>query len=620
MYSPLIYPDPNTLDKLKAYLREEIDNHNSERTQWVDLLKRYDNIYWAEPSAAASQGPIKFGATIVIPLVATAVEMMQAKEMGKMFALEQFTAITLPDTYADLTRSIGKIMDHELLITADLRSAVENAALEFNKFGPGILKTGYIKDERRKVWYDDEGIKQERFVTVKQGLCIDHVQCANFLMPLTSQDPQSAPWVGEVHFSTPFQFLGLVKNSFLYEDAYELLERYYTQTLTASDSPSNTFLINREQKESRIPLWPKRLDWYEIFLSYDIDNDPDGEKEEIVVYYHRLSDQIIGIRYNDRHDISRPYFHEVYFPLEGRWTGIGLCKMGDQFQTEVTTQHRQRLDAGTLANLRMFKAKKGGNIQVNEPIFYGKIWMVDEMDEIEMFQIGEVYPSAFQNEQATLLHWQQRSKSNEQTLGMPQVGTPGTAAGEMGRLQESTGSIDYTYNRLKNLVRKVSLDAMCIVGQYGVRHEAIYATVNDGDAVRQFLSMDPFLIKDQILLKFDLVGQSQNKLIDRASWTQLAGMITQYYTNMLQIAAQSGDQMLTQTVARKALTAGTEALKQILESFDVRNIERIILTPQELGNGQPAIQNPNLIGGIAGLVQQPGMGFVNPASQIVGGG
>lgn len=619
MYSPLIYLDQKTQDELHQYIREEVDNHNAERTQWVDYLKRWDNIYWAEPSAAASNGPIKYGATIVIPLVATAVEMMVAKIKGKLYALEQFTALTLPDTYADLTRDLEKIVDHELLTTGNLVKASEDALLEFCKFGTGIMKNGWEEVVRKAVTYDEAGNRQDRFVTIRKGLCIDPVQCSNFLMPFPSQDSNQATWCGEHHVSNPHQFYGLVKNGYLYPDAYNDLEVYFSQNLDTTGTPSANYQHNVEQKEKRIPLWPKRIEWQELWLAYDVDND--GEKEEIVVYYYRLADKIIGIRYNDRHDLSRPYFSDVYFPVEGRWAGIGLGKMGDQFQSEITTQHRQRLDAGSLANLRMYKTKRGSGVQPNEPIYYGKIWFLNDIDDLEMFQIGEVYPSAFQNEQASILHWQQRSKANEQTLGMPQVGTPGTAAGELTRVQESNSSMDYTYNRFKSLIKRVALDSMCIIGKHGVRHEAIYATINNGDDVRRFLGLDPFLIKDEIILKFDLSGQSQNKLVDRASWTQIAGILTQYFTNNLTIAQNLQDPVLSMTIARKAMTASTEAMKQFLETFDIRNLERIILTPQELmgGQQQQGIQNPAIQNGLSGIMPPSSMGFVNPINTTVGG-
>lgn len=615
-YTPLIYFTPEVETKLLSYLREEIDNHNMERSGWVDSIKKWDTLYWGEPSAAASSGPLKWGATIVIPVIAIAVEMMTAKQITKLTALEQFSAIALPDEYADLDRDLEKILDHEYVTTAKIEDAIVDASLEFNKFGTTIMKNGYEYVTRNAIIYDAEGKKSEREVTVKQGLCIDAVRCANFLMPFYATDPQTSPWVGEERVSNPFEILTFSENGLFYEDTFNNLQNYFDTLTQGNLSPSASYLQNKERQEKRQPIWPKRVHWQEIWLSFQTDGS--SKKREIVVYYHHLSNKLLGARYNYRHDLSRPYFTKSYFPVEGRWTGIGLCKMGDQFQVEITTQHRQRIDAANLANLRMFKAKRGTGISPDEPIFYGKIWMVDEMDDLEMFTLNEVYPSAYQNEQAANLWWQQRSTVNELSLGQPSVGTPGTAAGELERVRENGMRFDFTYNRLKSLVKDVCLDSICIIGQYGIRHPIMFNTIKSGDKVKQFLSLDPALIKDEVLLKFDLAGQSKNKLVDRASWTQLAGMLTQYYTNLIQLSSQLGAQELTATISQRAMSAATEAMKQILESYDVRNIEKLILQ-LEAQNAQPSGGIGEIPSGIAGLVQSPGQGLVNPIYTTVGG-
>ena len=54
-------------------------------------------------------------------------------------------------------------------------------------------------------------------------------------------------------------------------------------------------------------------------------------------------------------------------------------------------------------------------------------------------------------------------------------------------------------------------------------------------------------------------------------------MLTQYYTQIMLLVQQGGDQQIIQAVSTKAIIAATEAMKQILESFDIRNIDRIIL-------------------------------------------
>jgi hypothetical protein len=613
-YTPLIYLSADVEERLRSYLREELDNHDFERSEWLREIEKWSKLYWATPNSGAGAGPLQGGATLIVPLIAIAVETLQAKFLTKLFALDQFSSITLPDKWADIDSSLEKIVDHEFLTVGDIKEAADQCCLEFLKYGTCVIKTGYEYVKRQGIIYDLDDTELEVEI-IKKGVCFNHVQLTNFLMPFAASDPQKAAWCGEEHTWTPFELKQMCESGLLYEESFEMMQAHFYDLNQSSLSPSVSVLQNAERMEKRQPLWPERVHIKEIAVAFDIGRKFDVE---LFVYYHRDSDKILGVRYNDRHDLSRPWNVKAYFPVEGRWVGIGQGKMGEQFQAEVTTQHRQRIDAISMAILRMFKTKRGSGISPDEPIFMGKIWEVDEMEDLDIIQTGEIYPSSFQGEQSAMLLHQQRSTVNEGTMGMPQVGTPGTAAGELGRVQEGTMRFDYVYNRFKDLLKKACLDGLCIIGKYGLRHEVILDQYPDGNRVLEFLSQSPDLIKGEVILKYNLVGQSQNRMIDRASWTQLSGILTQAYTNALQIAQQMGNQQLAQQIAQKALTANFAALTQILEAFDIRNINKISMSSQELQGATPTTAGPALPE-IKGILPQPGMGLVNPINTTVGG-
>lgn len=615
-YPPLIRFDLDTKERLRSYLTSEIDNHEAERSSWVEDLKRWEKLYWADSRNVntSSKSPLQSGATIIVPLIAIAVEMLQAKVQQKLFGLDQFVALTLSDEWDDIDRDLEKLLDRELISVGNVKHLASVCGLDYLKYGTTVAKTGYLEYNRRSIRYEDETGTPFEF-TVK-GIRLDPVQLVNFLMPFSATDPNTSDWCGEFHTFTPREFEQLSESGFFYEEAYDKLYAYFNDLNTSGQSKSLDFLRTRESAENRIPVWPKRIHIYEIWTDFDVDGD--GEKEAVCLFFHRDSGYICGARYNDRSDLSRPYEIASNFPVEGRWTGIGQCHMGEQFQIEITTQHRQRIDAAAISILRMFKAKVGSKISPDEPVFAGKIWMVEEMDELDIIQTGEIYPSAYQNEQSAIMFWQQRSTVNELTLGMPQVGTPGTAASELARVTEGNLRFDYTYSRFKDFIRKLCLDGVCLIGKHGVRHEMIFEQLPTGQRVKEFLSQPSLLLKYEIIFKFDLAGQSQNKLIDRATWTQLGGMLTQYYSNLMQLATQLGDKNLMQVISSKAMLGATEVMKQVFQSYEVRNIEKILLTPMELSGGTKP-DPTTAIPGIAGILPTPGAGFVNPINTTPGG-
>jgi hypothetical protein len=195
---------------------------------------------------------------------------------------------------------------------------------------------------------------------------------------------------------------------------------------------------------------------------------------------------------------------------------------------------------------------------------------------------------------------------------MPQVGTPGTATGDLQRIQEGRKKFDYVFGNIKSFLNEIVIDIAVNIQQYGPHNLEYFDLVSGGPLVKQMLTLPQELIRDGLILHFGLTGEQENDIVDRQNWVQIAGMITQYYTSLLQLAQLSGDGQLVQNITRKGLVASTEAMKQILESYKIKNIDRIIikeLIENAAINGSNAIPNA---GGSGGIIQPSGNGLLAP--------
>jgi hypothetical protein len=561
--------------------------------------------------------PFKGAANIVIPLIATVVEALHAKTMTTLFALEDFAIVRVPGVFEDINWGLSKYVNYELLENGvDMYKFADNAHLENLKFGTTVGKTGYEKITKTAVKY--LGDQENEFeVTVKQGATADAVKLANFLMPFYAQDPQTAPWCGEEHVKTAYETKQLCTSKFFYDGIWEKLENWVTQT-NSLEMSSTPYLNKMEQLENKTPVWPKTIGFVEIWMCWNVDG---GDKEkEIVVYYHRLSQTILGIRYNWYDDLRRPYRYANHFKVEHRWSGIGIGKQVQTFQREITIQHRQRLDNATIANIRMFKVNKLSGYGPGEPIFPGKLWFVDSMDDIESLEAGEVYPSSFNDEIQTLNYAQQRSGVNELNLGMPQAGTPGTATSDMSRLQEGNRKWDYSYKNFKRFCTQIARDSIYNAMQFGTRNIAIYDYIPRGQEVKQFIQGAPLsLIREQLILNIELVGQNENKLQERASWVQLSGQLQQYYTSLLQFAVETKNMQLMALLQQYIPSGATEAMKQILQTYDIKNINRIIPEMLVMGYKPDLVNNPQILQMIGQGNGDEGSGNTNGATPPTSG-
>jgi hypothetical protein len=607
--------DADTKQRLVSYLNEQLTNHEAERGEFLSKLIRWQKEYWAEPITEKATFPFTGAATIVIPLAAIGVEAIHARNMTTMFALSQLVSTkSHDDKYADMQEPLEKLFNREFIKGMRFEENFQSPALEFVKFGTGVGKSGYEKIVRKAVRPTAEGKEEEFSVITKQGPTFDGVPLNRYLLPYAANDPQQAPWTGEYHSRTAFEVINLINSSFFAEGTREALESWLVNTAAGSSTVDTTRKFEESQAtlEKREAVWPNNIDWAEIWLAFDVDQS--GEQKEIVVHYHRASETLMSVRYNWNSDLRRPYRFGQFMPVEHRWTGIGICKQTEQFQKEVTTQHRQRLDNATLANMRMIKISKMAGYGPKEPIFPGKMWFLDKMEDMESIQMGEIYPSAYNNETSTLQYYQQRIGINEANLGMPQVGTPGTATSDLARIQEGNKKHDYSYRNLKRFGNELVLDAVCNIHQFGPRSYSYLQDSSQSEQLQQFFELPIETIREGCCIEVVLAAQQQNKLVDRQNYQQVLAGVTQYYTELMNLATNTQNIQLMQLIAQKAPIAATEVMKQMLETFDMAKIDKLILS--ELLNAKPATQLPatttgNFGGGAttaSGLVLPPGMG------------
>lgn len=623
---PPTYPreiilDAETEEKLKFYLREELVRHYFEREAVVDELKMWQNQYWARPTQEKRNFPFRGAANIVIPITAIAVETIFARIMTQLWAVKPFITVHSRGPFgSDIERPLENLMDFELNHNVKIRNPLGDTILEGVKFGTLIAKTGYENITRKAIRPLGQDQEEEFYVTVRRGATLDYVSQSRFLFPHTSRNVQLDAWSGEEHSNVPLRVKMMEDSGFFKKGTYEKLYAWVQQaTVGTPPALGRHYEREQEREEHRESHWPRRIDWTEVWADFDVDGD--GREEAIVVHFHYPSQTIMSCRYNWYEDLHRPYRTAVFQAVEGRWRGIGICKMNEQFQREITTMHRQRLDNGTMANMRMIKIHKLSGYGPNEPIFPGKMWFLEDMEHMEAVQMSEEYQSAFANEQATMVYSQQRTKVNEAMMGMPEQGTPGTATAELSRVQEGARSFDYIMQNIKGFTGEIAVDLLCNTIQFGSRYSDVIKYLEGGDKLQLLYQLPLNLVRDNLLFEIAATSQQRNRVVDRQNWVQLAQLLQQYYTSLLQLA-QANPQLIP-IIMMKGMSAATEAMKQILETFDVRNIDRIVV--QEIEGMINGIASGGLppTGGMPSAPQTggaaPGMDLLSKIAQLGGG-
>jgi len=591
--------DPEVLSALTSYVTDELTNHHAERDRLEDRWIKENEDFWAEPVSgeASPELPVVGFANIIIPLTAIAVEAVHARDMGQLFGLKELVTVEVQDEDQPAKAGLEKFFNNEFLNNLDFRKKVEAPLLQMTKNGTAVMTYGY-REVKTHVVQDIDGTETKVPVYLQKGTFIEGIDVKDFFMPFYAQEIEDAPWVGHRFTISEYTLKQMVAAGQLAPDAYEKLNGYYIGVNVSNDK----ILADTQQITDTVPIYPSEIQLVRVLLNFDVDGN--GEESSIEVIVHENSRQILSLTYAGERD----YEKGVYFPMEYRWYGYGIAKQNNQFQEEVTAQHRQRLDNATIANMAMFKVKKSAAwIKDDEPIFPGKKWFVEDMDDIQPIFIGDVKASAYNNENQVVIYSQQRTGVNELTLGMPNIGTPGTASDSLARVQESNRKFDYTYNNKKDFLNRVVYRAAISIFKYGPTQRDIYKYLPNPVETELFFRKSLDELKNKLVFNIQLAGAKNNKVLDRNTYTQLAGMQTQYWTQVMALAQQSGDPNMVQEVAKAAMRAADQINLEILRAFDIPNPEKLIfnfdsyrptqiptgLQPQVTGIPQGANATPN---------------------------
>lgn len=571
--------------QLDLWLRDEVWNALTEKQDILKDWERWQVQYWARPEAPIKNFPFRRAANIVIPLTAIAVEAVHARIMNTIFAVEPFWTIRpRTKTWIDAAKPTERWLQTEVEDpnTLSVYEFANDSILEGIKLGTMIGKSGYERNIKKTNRDMPDGTTEPVWVEIANGATLEYVPCANFLMRSAYQDPQDAPWVGEQHSFSWGQMKKMAENGRMRPKSVEAIKHWWHDVRTeiqAGDAEQYRDTMDRLQQVE--PVWTQVFKVFEIWLSFDIDED--GFDEEIVVDYHWDSGTILSVRGNWYKDLHRPYRVTQYVKVEGRIWGIGIGKQNEQFQIAVTTVHRQRLDNATLANMRMMAVKKGSGITPDEPIFPGKMWFVDDPQrDLQVVQLSEVYPSATNDETILLNYSERRTGVNEVLLGVQKEGTPGTATGDLARIAEGNKRFDLVLRNLRRWFGLLGQDVIANYQQFGNQQRHFLVLDRDKSVwVEEILNLPQELVSRGAAIELSATSSITNRQIEQQQWLGLFQVITQYYDRVLTIAQMLQDPQIMADLLQRAAFATNIAMKNLLRTFNIPDAEQIMLIDEE---------------------------------------
>lgn len=609
--------DPARYKMLVEYLTSELRDAQNARKPLEDLWIRWDNAYRCKPDDSKKDFPFQGAANLVIPVIATDVDTIFARLMGIIFAPSNLWSIEAkrPDM-VDIAPRIQEFLEWAQENEVKPYDAVADWILEIVKKGTGVLKQRYTRDIRKVYeWREtDQGVfEQMAMMLLHDHPSLHRVAIADFYTAPYAGNIQTSPWSAERIMLTYDQYLERVKAG-LYQ-GFDQFSQW------AATSRGSLVEQNQQALNQNRPSYGKQFEFFEFWTDFDITGDMD--RQALVCTIHPQSMTVLRADFNPFFNQDKPYSAARYMRTEGRFEGIGLCEMLDQFQEEVSAVHNQRLDASTIQNSQMYTALKGTGIREDEPIYPGRIWLVTNHDDVKPLSMGGTWNSTVQEEHVTLNYAAKRTGVNDYVQGAAGPAQAyGAAYTTQQMLQAGAKRFDQTLREVRVALSESGTRVLELYQQYNQRgKEFIAMGPEDGSLVSQVLRFPLDLIRRGLRVTVTATDAVNNKEVQIRTNTILMQQLTEFYTQYMTGLSYVINPALPAPVREAAyqmIQGGSLLMRRILDTHGVQDASRLVPNLQgALDAGQAQLNSlagsigaggagPPAVSGVSGMGAVPG--------------
>lgn len=260
---------------------------------------------------------------------------------------------------------------------------------------------------------------------------------------------------------------------------------------------------------------------------------------------------------------KKPYVKDVYLELPGEFYGMGIVEIIMNLQEELNTERNMRIDYRAMSLRRMFKAKKGADINPNDLVWRqnGIIWL-DDFEDVDTFEINSKVGDSFDQEAQIKQDIRDATGAHDVVMGTSNTGETATTT----MTKDNNASIRFKFN-IASIEKKLLVGIarfMIQLNQQFIDDAKIFRLT--GKHEDEYQKVTP----EQIQGKFDLIpmGSNVEPLANKEAYKQ----------RMIQLYQVAGmDPIMIQHPEKRI-----NLLKQLFEAFGIKDTESLLPNESEL--------------------------------------
>ena len=451
-----IFKDENERDEFVSYIQQEVEVAKAERVEQIGMWQKWRRQREARPERKVKNYPFPKSSNVAVPLTSITSQGTYGNLKASFTAKDPIWSIKAINREDEGARKEAESLTEYYGILAGSKYELDIRAKNRDiLYEAGTLGTCWVKvfwDERHwrfKRKNPSTGEPETVSALLHQGPSVLPLPLEDVLYRNAVQDVQRMPWVAH-HFVMSKQEVEDAMGSGVFEYSDEVLD---FETRYEND-PSVASIMERMGIEE-VPEGV--LDFYEVhFKHFDT---VEGMNNECMVTIHLPTGVILQEAYSTTG--VRPFEPVVYMQRPFYLNGIGAAWLSEGMQDEADTLHNLRIDNMHIGMLKMFATRKTSGVQPNERLYAGKIFRLNNVDDLKVLPMGGV---SMQSEQAEFMskdYAQRATGMNDNSMGFADATAKSgdTFRGQQARMSRSNkmfGSviegIEDSYSRIGMLI------------------------------------------------------------------------------------------------------------------------------------------------------------------------
>lgn len=583
-------------------LSQEIKNQEERIDDIIEWQRQYKG--YREPR----NYPFEKAANTAVPMTRSAADTVYVRLEDTLYGRKKIFLIRpqiegIADIAHDIEEGLEWYLRHKLKFKKTMRSPLMQAT----KTGTGIVKVDWVDEYKTVYRYateeekndldaddlfplpgtDDKGVK--RVLCTYRGPKTFGIRREDWLMSSDAAEPEEAYICG---FRKDYRKAELdvkVKQGLWDEERVHNIKNPDDHTEVAKDRVEiqGKQLIKTEYEYPYV-IW-------ELWTKYDVDGD--GIEDDIVVWFHKDSKQIVRGIYNPLFRGFRPFTLIKGYPTEYAGDGEGVCEILYKLQLEMDTLHNQRIDRMTELNAPLVYVRRGCGLD-DYKINPGHVEVVDEdLDaSIRIEHFSNVYFSTEREEMMVQDYGYRAVGIAPENLGQTVSDRP-VFKEAMARLQEANKKFQSLRDNVIASYQDIGEKLIEYFGQYQPEYKYIEKVVDETgeeDFQEQTVEFPMEAIWTGLKVELEAASQIMNVDMRREINMTVYNLLSDYMTNSAGMV-QAITSQETPSEFKKWLIEqygiGVTVVRRILEDFDQQDAESMALALEKVVDINAAIQN-----------------------------